>query len=198
MSLEIDVRKLRLFNQMAKEGGGTVADHLQQMTGLETELYVTKLNFLDRADIRTHVGDSKQIGISIELLEPPHGHILFLFDGQSAKRIAGHMIGGMGEVPDSGFSELEQSAIQEIGNIMTSAFIDGWANVLDTTIDISTPSITYGPGSSLVSNLVHSQYDMALLFDSQIHAPAADVDLSVYMFPNLEELVHLMRQIELD
>ena len=198
MSLELDIRKLRLFNQMAKEGGGTVADHLQQLTGLETELRVTKLNFLTLSDIRTHVGDSKQIGISIELLEPPHGHILFLVDGLSAKRIAGQMIGGMGEVSDSGFSDLERSAIQEVGNIMTSAFIDGWANVLNTTIDISPPTFTYGAGSDLASNLVHSQYDLALLFDSQIHAPAADVDMSVYMFPNLEELVNLMRQIELE
>lgn len=198
MSLQLDVRKLRLFNRMAKEGGGRVATHLQQLTDLETELRVTTLNFLDIDDILAHVGDTKQIGISIELLESPHGHILFLVDGGSAKRIAGHMIGGMGDVPDTGFNDLEKSAIQEMGNIMTSAFIDGWANVLDTTIDISTPTFTYGTGGRMVSKLVHPQYDMALLFDSEIHAPAADVHLGVYMFPDLEELVNLMQQIDLD
>ena len=31
-SLMIDIRKLGLFNKMAKEGGNTVADHLSQMT----------------------------------------------------------------------------------------------------------------------------------------------------------------------
>ena len=37
-SLKIDIRKLGLFNRMATEGGNTVADHLSQMTGMETEM----------------------------------------------------------------------------------------------------------------------------------------------------------------
>jgi len=58
---------------------------------------ITKINFIDVADIKTHVGDQKQIGISIRLLEPPHGHILFLFNGSSAKELARGMVGDMGE-----------------------------------------------------------------------------------------------------
>lgn len=38
MSLKTDIRKLGLFNRMATEGGNTVADHLSQMTGMETEM----------------------------------------------------------------------------------------------------------------------------------------------------------------
>ena len=156
MSLMIDIRKLALFNKMAKEGGSTVADHLSQMTGMETEMEITKINFIDIPDIKTHVGHEKQIGISIEMLEPPHGHILFLLNARNAKDLAQGMIGDMGGAdPNSeGFTDMERSAIQEIGNIMTSGFIDGWANVLETTIDISTPTFTYGPGSGMVDELV--------------------------------------------
>jgi len=69
----IDIRKLGLFNKMAKDGGNTVADHLSQMTGMETEMEITKINFIDIPDIRAHVGDDEQIGISIEMLEQPTG-----------------------------------------------------------------------------------------------------------------------------
>jgi len=198
MSLMIDIRKLGLFNKMAKEGGNTVADHLSQMTGMETEMEITKINFIDIPDIRTHVGHDKQIGISIEMLEPPHGHILFLFNADSAKRLARGMMGDMGDPDDSeGFSNMERSAIQEIGNIMTSGFIDGWANVLETTIDMSTPTFTYGPGSGMVDDLVGDRQDeMALMFDSRVHALDSDINVKVYTFPQLEELVDLMTQIE--
>jgi len=37
---------------------------------------------------------------------------------------------------------------------------------------------------------------MALMFDSRVHAPASDVDVKVYTFPRLEELVGLMGDIE--
>jgi chemotaxis protein CheC len=199
MSLLIDIRKLGLFNRMAKEGGNTVADHLSQMTGMETEMEITKINFIDVPDIKTHVGHEEQIGISIELVEPPHGHILFLLEADSAKELAQGMIGDMGETTTStdGFTDMERSAIQEIGNIMTSGFIDGWANVLDTTIDIGTPSFIFGPGSGMVDELVGGrEADMALMFDSRVQAPESNVDVKVYTFPELEELVDLMQEIE--
>jgi len=196
----IDIRKLGLFNKMAKQGGNTVASHLSQMTGIETEMEITKINFIDIPDIRAHVGDEKQIGISIEMTERPYGHILFLFNAGDAKKLAHGMMGNMAgaEQSDSGFSDMERSAIQEIGNIMTSGFIDGWANVLNTTIDMSTPTFTYGPGSSMVENLVGGRDDeMALMFDSRVHALDSDINVTVYTFPELEELVSLMQQIEL-
>ncbi|MFB6151822.1 MAG: chemotaxis protein CheC [Haloarculaceae archaeon] len=199
MSLMIDIRKLGLFNKMAKEGGNTVADHLSQMTGMETEMEITKINFIDVPDIKTHVGHEEQIGINIEMKESPHGHILFLLEAESAKELAHGMIGDMGETDPSteGFTDMERSAIQEIGNIMTSGFIDGWANVLDTTIDIGTPSFVFGPGSGMVDDLVGDRdADMALMFDSHVQAPNSNVDVKVYTFPRLEELVDLMQKIE--
>lgn len=199
MSLMIDIRKLGLFNRIAKEGGNTVADHLSQMTGMETEMEITKINFIDVPDIKTHVGHEEQIGISIEMEEPPYGHILFLLEAESAKELAGGMIGDMGETDPQaeGFTDMERSAIQEIGNIMTSGFIDGWANVLDTTIDIGTPSFIFGPGSGMVDDLVGDRKaDMALMFDSRVQASESDVDVKVYTFPELEELVELMQEIE--
>jgi len=199
MSLMIDIRKLGLFNKMAKEGGNTVADHLSQMTGMETEMEITKINFIDIPDIRRHVGHEKQIGISIEMVEQPYGHILFLFHASDAKKLAHGMMGGMEDTgdPTDGFTDMERSAIQEIGNIMTSGFIDGWANVLNTTIDMSTPTFTYGPGSSMIDELVGDRDDeMALMFDSHVQALDSDINVKVYTFPQLAELVDLMQQIE--
>ena len=200
MSLLIDIRKLGLFNKMAKEGGNTVANHLSQMTGMETEMEITKINFIDVPDIKAHVGDEEKIGISIEMIEQPYGYVLFLFDAKDAKKLAHGMMGDMQNAEtseDSGFTDMERSAIQEIGNIMTSGFIDGWANVLNTTIDMSTPTFTYGPGSSMVDNLVGDRDDdMALMFDSRVHALDEDIDVTVYTFPELEELVSLMQEIE--
>jgi chemotaxis protein CheC len=195
----IDIRKLGLFNKMAKEGGNTVANHLSQMTDMETEMEITKINFIDIPDIKTAVGDEKQIGISIELQEPPHGHILFLFNADSAKELAHGMVGDMGETdPDNaGFTDMERSAIQEIGNIMTSGFIDGWANVLETTIDMSTPNFTFGPGSGMIDSLVGGrETNMALMFDSRVRALDSDINVKVYTFPELDELVELMQEIE--
>jgi len=198
MSLRIDIRKLGVFNRMAKEGGNTVAAHLGQMTGMDTEMEITKINFIDIPDIKAHVGTDEQIGITVEMLERPYGYVLFLFNAADAKTLAHGMLGEMGGGDDAeGFTDMERSAIREIGNIMTSGFIDGWANVLDTTIDMSTPTFTYGPGGEMVDELVGDREDeLALVFDSQIRAPASDLDVTVYAFPKLAELVELMQKLD--
>jgi chemotaxis protein CheC len=198
VSLEIDVRKLGSSNRMAKEGGNTVASHLGQMTDVETEMEITKIDFVDVPDIETHVGDETWIGSSVELVEPPHRHVLFLFNAASAKELARGTIGDMADSPqpEEGFSDMERSAIEEIGNITTAGFIDGWANVLETPIDMSMPTFTDGPSSGLIDELVGQRDDeVALGFESHVHGLDADVDVTVYPFPELEELVELMHGI---
>jgi len=107
--LHVDIRKLNLFNQMAKEGANTVASHLNQMTGMKTEMEITKINFLEIEDIKTHVGHEKQVGTHIELTEPPHGYILFLFNAGSAKKLAAGMLSDSADVSSNGFSGLTES-----------------------------------------------------------------------------------------
>jgi chemotaxis protein CheC len=201
MSLEVDVRKLDLFNQMAKEGSTTVADHLSQLAGLDAGIEVSKISFLDLEDVKTHIGDQRQVGIFVELVDPPHGYVLFLMDPDDSKQLVAKMVGGMGgdEPADGLFTEMERSAMQEIGNIMTSGYIDGWANVLDTTIDISTPSFIYGPASNIVDEMGGWPDDeIVFVVDSDIVAADTDVELTAYTFPRLEELVELIKEIDLD
>ena len=199
MGLQVDVRKLDLFNQMAKEGSGTVADHLGQLTGLNASVHTSQINFLDINDVKTHIGGEKQVGIYVELNEPPYGYVLFMLDPADSKQLAGAMMGGMGEPSEGeGFSAMERSAMQEIGNIMTSAFIDGWANVLDTTIDMGTPNFVFGPSSGIIDRMGGwPDSDLVFVIDSQITVEDGDLGMTVYTFPELEDLVALIQNIDL-
>jgi chemotaxis protein CheC len=199
MDYEVDVRKLELFNKMAKEGAETVSDHLNQLSGLNTEIEVSKINFLDMDDVRTHLGDHEQVGIYVELQEPPNGYVLFMLEPTGSKRLARGMIGEMGgdEEADGLFTDMERSAMQEIGNIMTSGFIDGWANVLDTTIDMSTPSFVFGPAGDIVDEMGGwPDEEIAFVVDSTIVATDTDVAVTVYTFPKLVDLVGLIQDID--
>lgn len=200
MGLQVDVRKLDLFNQMAREGSETVADHLGQLTGLDAGVRTTQINFLDIEDVKTHIGGQKRVGIYVELTQAPYGYVLFMLDPADSKRLAGAMMGGMGEPSEeAGFSDMERSAMQEIGNIMTSGFIDGWANVLDTTIDMGTPNFVYGPASGIVDKMGGwPESELVFVINSQITVTDDDLGMTVYTFPELEELVDLIQNIDLD
>jgi chemotaxis protein CheC len=100
---------------------------------------------------------------------------------------------------DSGFSDMERSAIQEIGNIMTSGYIDGWANVLDTTINMGTPTFSYGPSHEIIEQMGGwPDEEIVFVLDSEITTAEADVGLTVYTFPQVQDLVDLVQAIDID
>ncbi|MDR5656855.1 chemotaxis protein CheC [Halodesulfurarchaeum sp. HSR-GB] len=195
MSTKIDIRRLRDVNRLAKAGAETVAEHLTQLTGVETEMQITKINVLDIEDLGAHLGRERVVGVNVPLLEHPHGSVLILFEDESAKKLAHSMLGSE---PSGGptYSEMERSAIKEVGNIMTSGFIDGWANVLGRTIDISTPQLLRAEGDTIVEHSVEAgKHEIALVFDSTLEAPDVDVEATIYTFPNIEEFVELINSI---
>lgn len=198
MSLKVDVRKLEVFNKVSKEGSRQVADSLSQMSGMDAGIEVAKINVLHMDDVKTHLGKEKSVGIFVELTEAPYGYVLFLLDPADSKQLAQSMIPG-DSGSDSGFSDMERSAIQEIGNIMTSGYIDGWANVLDTTINMGTPTFSYGPSHKIIEQMGGwPDEEIVFVLDSQITTSEADVDLTVYTFPQVRDLVELVQEIDVD
>ncbi len=198
MGHKVDVRKLEIFNKVSKEGSRQVADSLSQMSGMDAEIEVAKINVLHMDDVKTHLGDETAVGIFVELTEPPYGYVLFLLDPADSKQLAQSMVPGDAS-DESGFSDMERSAIQEIGNIMTSGYIDGWANVLDTTINMGTPTFSYGPSHKIIEQMGGwPDEEIVFVLDSQITTAEADVDLTVYTFPKVQDLVELVQGIDVD
>jgi chemotaxis protein CheC len=170
------------------------------MSGMDAQVEMAKINFLHMNDVKSHLGDRNAVSIHIELTESPYGYVLFILDPQDSKELAQSMIpGDMGGGDDSGFSSMEKSAIQEIGNIMTSSYIDGWANVLNTTVNMTTPTFTYGSTQQVINEMGGwPDKEMVFVLDSQITTNDTDFDLTVFTFPQLDSLVELVRRIDIE
>lgn len=199
-SMKVDVRKLELFNKISKEGSRRVADSLNQMAGMNAEIEIAKINFLHMEDVKTHLGDDEVVGIYVELTDSPGGYVLFVLDPADSKKLAQSMLpGGGGGNETNGFTDMERSAIQEIGNIMTSGYIDGWANVLDTTINMGTPTFMYGSAGKVIEEMGGwPDEELVFVLDSEIIASETDVDLTVYTFPQVNDLVDLVERIDVE
>jgi chemotaxis protein CheC len=130
-------------------------------------------------------------------MEPPHGHILILFPEQSANKITALMLNDMVDDMSSVSGEMARSAVEELGNMMASGFIDGWADVLGTTIDIATPQLVYAPAAEIVGRTASlGEEDLALFFDSSLNVPSYEIEAEIYAFPDLQEFVEMVNSIE--
>lgn len=197
MTMMVDIRKLSFINEMAKVGTNGVADNMSKLTGEDAQMEVTKTNFIDVEDIESQLDGGKRVGVRVRLLDPPHGHILILFPEASAKKITAIMlrdvVDDMGDVS----GKMARSAVEEMGNMMASGFIDGWADVLGRAVDIAAPQLVYAPTEDIVTRTASlGGDDLALFFDSDLSVPSYQIEAEIYAFPDLEEFVEMVNDIE--
>jgi chemotaxis protein CheC len=196
--LRIDLNKLIKLNQIAKEGARNVASNLSQMLGIDVEMKVAKIEFVDLGDLPETIGDEEIVGVYLMFNGMVSGFLVVLFPTYSAKKIANLLLQGIGENGGDDFSEMDISAISEVGNIITSSFIDGWANVLKSKIDISTPQTVHDLGSAVIDPVlieIGRDFDNAFVFNSLIHARNEDIKCEIYVFPELNRLMEAIERL---
>ncbi|WP_049923774.1 chemotaxis protein CheC [Halopiger djelfimassiliensis] len=197
MTLMVDIRKLSFINEMAKVGTNGVADNMSKLTGEDAQMEVTKTNFIDVDDIEAQLEPGKRVGVRVRLLNEPHGHILVLFPEKSAKKITAIMLNDVVEDMSDVSGKMARSAVEEMGNMMVSGFIDGWADVLGCAIDTAAPQLVYASAGDIVTRTVGlGGDDLALFFDSDLTVPSYQIEAEIYAFPDLEEFVEMINGIE--
>ncbi|MFA1610590.1 chemotaxis protein CheC [Halobellus rubicundus] len=182
----IPVETFTSFSRMITEGAGQASEDLTAMTGIDTSVDVSRLSFVPVEGVPMELTDEARRGVVLEFMGTPSGYIAILFDHDSAESVADALMPGMDADP-----AMRQSAIQEIGNIVTSGFLDGWANALETTIDISPPTYVDDIASAIVDPLVTElarTQDYAFLIDSAIVTPDETFTCDIYALPDEREL----------
>ncbi|GGJ04866.1 chemotaxis protein CheC [Halobellus salinus] len=182
----LPVETFTTFSQMITEGAGQASEDLTAMTGIDTDVDVSRLSFVPIEGVPMQLTDETRRGVVLEFTGTPSGYIAILFDPGSAESVADALMPGMDADP-----AMRKSAIQEIGNIVTSGFLDGWADSLETTIDISPPTYVDDIGSAIVDPLVAElaqTQEYAFLIDSAIATPDETFTCDIYALPDEQEL----------
>ncbi|MFC4449510.1 chemotaxis protein CheC [Halorussus aquaticus] len=184
----IEFEKLVGFDRIAQRGATQVANNLTQMTDIEMDVDIRRINFISLDAIPSEVSTERMIGVAFSFAGMPSGYLLFLFDEESARTLVSRSVETH---TAAGLGEFERDAIQELSNVMASGMLDGWANLLDTTIDHSTPAYAHDMGAAVVDPLVvglGESQEFAFVFDTRIEAVDTEVDLDIYVIPDEADL----------
>jgi chemotaxis protein CheY-P-specific phosphatase CheC len=193
----IPVEKLSTLREMGQAGAATASKSVSTMTGIDAEVDVTTLDFVPIEDVPRELSDRQYVGVVLKFEGAPGGYVMILFDEPSAREVVAALMPGTDEVES--FDGMAQSAMQELGNVMTSSFIDGWANVLDTTIDISPPQFVHDMGIAIADSVVGrlgQRQEFAFLFDATLRADDCEFDCEVYILPDEDELRTVLSDID--
>ncbi|GAB3683820.1 hypothetical protein GCM10028857_11980 [Salinarchaeum chitinilyticum] len=181
----ISIEKLSAFTEMTKRGAGRAADKISGMTGIQIDVEVGRTTFVPIDDVSRQAADEPRIGSVATLQAAPGGFIVILFDLHSAITVGDALLPIESE--EDGLTDQHRSAIEEIGNIMTSGFIDGWANALDRKIQHDPPELVEDTAAATLSSLVDrldASQEHAFLLDATVRAAGREINCDLYAIPD--------------
>lgn len=195
----IPIEKLEVFNQMTRQGTRQAADNVEQMSGIEIEAEVSQISFVPIEDVPRQFGEETYVGTAVEFDGAPSGFLLVLFDEQSAITIAEALMPV--EMDADELTDQHKMAIEELGNIMTSGFVDGWANVLQQSVEHTPPRLVHDMGRAIIDPLAAQlgQFQRhAFVIDSKMKTEDVEFESEIHALPNEQELRSALEELDVD
>ncbi len=141
-----------VLKEIGNIGAGNAMTALSQMMGCKIDMGVPQVDLLDFADVGAAIGGEEQImvGVFLGVEGDITGSMLFLVEQKSAKTLINKVMMGMGD-PGETFTEMELSAMQEVGNIITGAYLNSLSTLTNLKIFPSPPALTVDMAGAILS-----------------------------------------------
>jgi two-component system chemotaxis sensor kinase CheA/chemotaxis protein CheC len=195
----IPIEKLAAFNQMTREGAKQAAENVEMMSGIATEAEVSQISFAPIEDVPRQFGEETYVGTAVEFTGAPSGFLLVLFDEISAINVAEGLMPV--EMNSDELTDQHKAAIEELGNIMTSGFVDGWANVLRQTVEHTPPRLVHDMGQAIIDPLAAQlgQYQQhAFIIDARMKTDEVEFESEIHALPNEQELRKALDDLDVE
>ena len=140
-----------VLREIGNIGTGNATTALSQMLNCKVDMNVPQVKLLEFSHVGELMGGEELImaGIYLGVQGDIKGSILFLLEKESAQKLVERLLG----TPSSGdeLSEMEQSALKEIGNIITASYLNSLSTLTNLVIYPSVPSLSVDMAGAILS-----------------------------------------------
>ena len=178
-----------VLKEIGNIGAGNAMTALSQMLQCKVDMKVPQVRLLDFSEVGALMGGEEQImvGVLLGVEGDITGSMMFLVEKASAKHLINKLMMGMAPEGDD-FSDMELSAMQELGNIITGAYLNSLSSLTNLQIFPTPPALTVDMAGAILS-VPAIQFgilgDKILLIQSQFYD---DIEIDGYfiLIPDLE------------
>lgn len=160
-----------VLKEIGNIGAGNATTAISNMLNLRLDMCVPQVRLLNFQELSTAIGpeDEVIVGVFLEVSADISGSMMFLMSLESAYYLVNKLMGRDLSYREP-FSEMDLSALQEIGNIISGSYLSALAGMTGLKISPSVPSIAVDMEASILSvpAIQFGQYgDSALLIQTE-------------------------------
>lgn len=191
------------FRELGNIGAAHAATTLSTMLSTTVGIKIPEITLVNFANLHKHLdtGVVAHVIFQIQGDVQTGGYVILHIPRESAIRLTNLMVGSGDPGPDRELTEMDHSAIDEIGNIMISAFLDACAELLGLILLPSPPTSIFDiPHAVMESILVTfpgiEDIDEVVLFKTDLSCSDHHIASNIMLLPSRETLNILLERLD--
>lgn len=192
--------------ELGNSGAQNAATALSSLIGVPVSISVQKIIMVKLENLQNYLDDSvaSMVVFQVRGQVSGNGSIILHVPKKSILRLSSIMLGAPDE--DREINEMDMSMLHEIGNIMTSSYLDACANLLSLMLIPSPPSMVIDMPHAVIQSVIAGQefdeeLDQILLFKTDMHCAEFELEAGLLLLPSrslLHELLERFRKIRMN
>ncbi len=189
-----------VLKEIGNIGAGNAMTALSQMLQCKVDMKVPQVRLLEFSEVGAMMGGEEQImvGVMLGVEGDITGSMMFLVEQKSAKHLINKLMMGMAPECEE-FTEIEMSAMKEVGNIITGAYLNSLSTLTNLKIFPTPPELTVDMAGAILS-VPAIQFgilgDKILLIQSQFY-DEVEIDGYFILIPDLESYSKILTSLGL-
>jgi chemotaxis protein CheC len=193
--LEVDTLK-----EIGSMGASHAANSLSAMIGEKVLIEVPRLAVIPVEEIPSFLGghEERAAGVFVKYHGDLDATFMILFPLRASMEIAGVLL-GLQEGKRKDLSEMETSAIQEIGGIMASHFANALSDFLGFKIIPTSPAFSCDMVGAMMDFLtvdLGQRTEKTILFSTTFHSSSKEIEGYMFLAPEVGSLKKIFKTIK--
>jgi len=153
--IEIDEFQKDALQEMANIGAGNASTALSQMLQREIKMGIPKTEVIPIEEVSTRVESEKiVVGIYLRISDEIPSYVMLLIPRDSAFAISNMLLGEEENKSKEVLSEMDRSALNEVGNVMICAFFDSLSELFGMSIIPGPPKLAYDIPAAVIDYIL--------------------------------------------
>lgn len=187
-----------VLKELGNIGAGNAMTALSQMLGCKVDMRVPQIKLLEFKEVGAMIGGEEQLtmGVYLGVEGDITGSMMFLIEKQSAKHLINKLMMGMAPEGDD-FSEMEFSAMKEVGNIITGAYLNSLSVITNLKIFPTPPELAVDMAGAILSVPAIEfgvMGDNILLIQSQFF-DEIEIDGYFILIPDIDSYAKILKSL---
>ncbi|MCI8327513.1 MAG: chemotaxis protein CheC [Lachnospiraceae bacterium] len=168
---EVNELYMDILKEIGNIGAGNATTAIASMLDLRLNMNVPKVELLSFQEFGSAISEEEEtiVGIYLGLENDVEGSMMFLLKMDSAYYLVNRLMGRDPEYREK-FTEMDLSAIKEIGNIIAGSYLSALSGMTNLTISPTVPYVAIDMAAAILSvpACMFGQYgDNALLIETE-------------------------------